>query len=69
MYRQADHVFDGRDAAEIDDRHDLLGHIRKAMPAPRKQFRRPFEFTGKIRGEKRFNGGAALGRPQVAASR
>ena len=38
MDRLADHVLDGADACEIDDRDDLAGDVREAVAAARRGF-------------------------------
>src|SRR5439155_20285303 len=60
MNRQANDGFDGSNAAEIDDGNDFPGDIGKAVALAPDDFRRPLQFAGEIRGEERFDGGAAL---------
>src|SRR2546430_1680350 len=67
MNRQANDGFDGSNAAEIDDGNDFPGDIGKAVALAPDDFRRPLQFAGEIRGEERFDGGAALRTFQVAA--
>src|SRR5262249_19235130 len=66
-FGSANHVLNGRDRSEIDDRYHLAGEVGKTMVVGMQDSRRPPQLAGAIMGEKAFDHGAAFGSAQVGA--
>ena len=69
MDRRADHVLDGADAGEIDDRDDLAGDVRKTVARAFEHFWRPLDLAGIGGGEELLDRRPALGGFEVALGR
>jgi hypothetical protein len=68
MNRLTDDLLDGGDAAEIDDRDDLAGDIRKAVTIARENLGRSLDRSGKAGCEEPLDGIPAFGGFEIACA-